>query len=127
MVNYSELLVKMKTVKVVLVTGGGGYIGSHCVLSLLNAGYQVVALDNFSNCQRGGSNNNVPASLVKVQDMTGKQVPFYEADLTNIESLRTPFAKVSQSLQNILFAAFLAFSSAFQTCTFLANSIEYIP
>lgn len=35
----------------------------------------------------------MPASLVKVQDMTGKQVPFYEADLTNIGSLRTPFAK----------------------------------
>ncbi len=37
----------------VLVTGGGGYIGSHCVVELIEAGYQPVVVDNFSNAVRG--------------------------------------------------------------------------
>ena len=37
----------------VLVTGGGGYIGSHCVLELIQAGFQPVVIDNFSNAVRG--------------------------------------------------------------------------
>ena len=82
--------------KVVLVTGGGGYIGSHCVLSMLKSGYDVVVLDNFSNCQRGAG--NVPASLIKVQEMTGKKIDFYEADLTEFETIKPPFQKVSHFL-----------------------------
>ena len=35
--------------KTVFVTGGAGYIGSHCLVDLLNAGYQVIAIDNFAN------------------------------------------------------------------------------
>lgn len=37
----------------VLVTGGAGYIGSHCVVELIAAGYQPVVVDNFSNAVRG--------------------------------------------------------------------------
>lgn len=37
----------------VLVTGGAGYIGSHCVVELIEAGYQPVVVDNFSNAVRG--------------------------------------------------------------------------
>ena len=37
----------------VLVTGGGGYIGSHCVVELIEAGYSPVVIDNFSNSVRG--------------------------------------------------------------------------
>ena len=37
----------------VLVTGGGGYIGSHCVVELIEAGYEPVVVDNFSNTVRG--------------------------------------------------------------------------
>lgn len=37
----------------VLVTGGGGYIGSHCVVELIEAGFQPVVVDNFSNAVRG--------------------------------------------------------------------------
>lgn len=37
----------------VLVTGGAGYIGSHCVVELIEAGYQPVVIDNFSNAVRG--------------------------------------------------------------------------
>ena len=37
----------------VLVTGGGGYIGSHCVVELIEAGFHPVVIDNFSNAVRG--------------------------------------------------------------------------
>lgn len=37
----------------VLVTGGAGYIGSHCVIELINAGYQPIVVDNMSNAVRG--------------------------------------------------------------------------
>lgn len=39
--------------KKVLVTGGGGYIGSHCVVELIEAGYEPIVVDNFSNAVRG--------------------------------------------------------------------------
>ena len=39
--------------KTVVVTGGGGYIGSHCILQLLEHGFKVVAVDNFENASKG--------------------------------------------------------------------------
>ena len=39
--------------KKVLVTGGGGYIGSHCILQLLEHGFEVVAVDNYENATKG--------------------------------------------------------------------------
>ena len=39
--------------KTVLVTGGGGYIGSHCIEKLLKANYDVIAVDNFANSVKG--------------------------------------------------------------------------
>lgn len=41
----------------VLVTGGGGYIGSHCVVELIETGYQPIVVDNFSNAVRGELTN----------------------------------------------------------------------
>ena len=41
--------------KTILVTGGGGYIGSHCIIELLNEGFDVIAVDNFVNCIKDGS------------------------------------------------------------------------
>lgn len=49
----SEIILGMAPIKTVLVTGGGGFIGSHSVLELLNAGYDVVAVDNFVNAVQG--------------------------------------------------------------------------
>ena len=57
----------------ILVTGGAGYIGSHTVVELQNAGYDVVVVDNLSNSN--------PESLKRVAKITGKDVPFYEADI----------------------------------------------
>lgn len=69
----------------VLVTGGAGYIGSHTVVELQNAGYDVVVLDNLSN-----SNEK---SLQRVEKITGKKVPFYKADILDRESLDLIFEK----------------------------------
>ena len=57
----------------VLVTGGAGYIGSHCCVELLDAGYEVVVLDNLCNSSR--------ESLRRVQKISGKSVKFEEVDL----------------------------------------------
>ena len=54
--------------KVILVTGGGGYIGSHCVLSLLKNGYEVVVIDNFSNCQKGPGRREFNIGLIMSHD-----------------------------------------------------------
>ena len=69
----------------ILVTGGAGYIGSHTVLELLNAGEDVVVLDNLSNAST--------ESLRRVEELTGKKVTFYKADIREIASIREVFAK----------------------------------
>ena len=67
----------------ILVTGGAGYIGSHTVVELQNAGYEVVVLDNLSNSSE--------KSLERVSAITGKQVPFYKADIQDREALNRIF------------------------------------
>ncbi|MCR5418743.1 MAG: UDP-glucose 4-epimerase GalE [Lachnospiraceae bacterium] len=57
----------------ILVTGGAGFIGSHTTVELLNAGYDVVVMDNLSNSSA--------ASLDRVKEITGKEVRFYQTDL----------------------------------------------
>ena len=69
----------------ILVTGGAGYIGSHTVVELQENGYDVVVLDNLSNSSR--------KSLDRVEAITGKKVPFYEADILDREALENIFAK----------------------------------
>ena len=57
----------------ILVTGGAGYIGSHTVIELQNAGYDVVVMDNLSNSSE--------VALERVQEITGKPLTFYKADI----------------------------------------------
>lgn len=68
----------------ILVTGGTGYIGSHTVVELQQAGYPVVIIDNLSN-----SNRSV---LDGIEKITGIRPDFVEADCTNIEALKKLFA-----------------------------------
>lgn len=63
----------------ILVTGGAGYIGSHTCVELLECGYEVVIVDNFSNSS--------PESINRIQKITGKTVAFYEADLLDKEAV----------------------------------------
>ena len=63
----------------VLVTGGAGFIGSHTVVELLNAGYGAIVVDNLSNASA--------ESLRRVEELTGKKVPFYLADVRDKEKM----------------------------------------
>ena len=67
----------------ILVTGGAGYIGSHAVVELQNAGYEVVVLDNLVNSSK--------ECLKRVEKITGKPVPFYEVDILDREALEKVF------------------------------------
>lgn len=69
--------------KNILVTGGAGYIGSHTCLELLEAGYEVVVVDNLVNSQK--------ESLRRVEELTGKSITFYEADLRDHAGLKQIF------------------------------------
>ena len=68
----------------ILLTGGAGYIGSHTYLALIEAGFDVVILDNFSNAK-----DDVPARL---KDISGKQVHIYQGDVLDRTLLDDVFA-----------------------------------
>ena len=68
----------------ILVTGGAGYIGSHTVVELQEAGYEVVVLDNLCNSSE--------KSLERVEAITGKKVKFYKADILDRDALEDIFA-----------------------------------
>ena len=67
----------------VLVTGGTGYIGSHTLVELLQAGHEAVCLDNLCNSS--------PVSLERVERITGKKVPFLRADIRDRAALEELF------------------------------------
>lgn len=67
----------------ILVTGGAGFIGSHTCVELLEAGYEVVIVDNFSNSK--------PEALNRIKKITGKDFAFYEADLLDLAALENIF------------------------------------
>lgn len=71
----------------ILVTGGAGYIGSHTCVELLNAGHEVVVVDNLCNASE--------KSMQRVQEITGKQLTFYKADILDRNALETIFTKES--------------------------------
>lgn len=67
----------------ILITGGAGYIGSHACVEFLNAGYEIVVLDNFSNSK--------PEVLKRIKELTGKDFKFYEVDLLDKKGLERIF------------------------------------
>lgn len=69
----------------ILITGGAGYIGSHTVVELQNAGYDVVVIDNLYNA-------NIKV-LDRIEAITGKKVPFYKVDIRDREGLNEVFEK----------------------------------
>src|SRR5574344_1873223 len=81
----------------IFVTGCTGYIGSHTCVELLNLGYDVVGLDNFSNSKR-----NV---LDKIEQITSKNIKFYEGNMLDENILRKIFSENDISLV-IDFAAY---------------------
>lgn len=69
----------------ILLTGGAGFIGSHTIVELDNAGYEVVVVDNFVNSKK--------ESLERVAQIIGKQVPYYKADIRDREALEAVFSE----------------------------------
>ncbi len=68
----------------VLITGGAGYIGSHTCVEMLNAGKEIVVIDNFCNSS--------PKSCDRVKEITGKDFPLIECDIRDEDKLREVFA-----------------------------------
>ena len=67
----------------ILVTGGAGYIGSHTCVELINAGYEVLVLDNFCNSK--------PESLKRIQKITGQSLSYIDLDVRDKDGLRALF------------------------------------
>ncbi|HUW28384.1 MAG TPA: UDP-glucose 4-epimerase GalE [Sulfuriferula sp.] len=76
----------------ILITGGAGYIGSHTCVEMLNAGFEVVVVDNLSNSRL--------TALKRVEDITGKKPIFYQVDVRDREALATVFAQ--HSIQSVI-------------------------
>lgn len=76
----------------VFVTGGAGYIGSHCIIELIEAGFEVVAIDNFANSV--DDNYGESLALKRVEQITGKKITFYKCDLLDKEIINEIFNKV---------------------------------
>ena len=69
----------------ILVTGGAGFIGSHTSVELLESGYDIVIVDNFSNSK--------PEALNRIKKITGKDFKFYEADLLDLDAMNKIFSE----------------------------------
>lgn len=69
----------------ILVTGGAGYIGTHTLIALYQAGYKAVVIDNFVN--------SVPEALHRTERIIGEKVPLYEADVRDEKALEKIFSE----------------------------------
>ena len=89
----------------ILVTGGAGFIASHTNVELLNAGYDVVIVDNLVNSSR--------ESVARVEELTGKKISFYEEDLLNEKAIDAIFEK--ENIDSVIhFAALKAVGESCQ-------------
>ncbi len=84
----------------ILITGGAGYIASHTNLELLAGGYDIVLADNLCNSSL--------EAVRRVEELSGKSLPFYEVDLRDIEGLRSLFDKEPEITGIIHFGALKA-------------------
>lgn len=75
----------MSKTPIIAVTGGAGFIGSHTVVQLVEAGFDVVIIDNLSRSDR--------TLLEGISELTQKTIPFYEIDCTDYEALNKIFAE----------------------------------
>ncbi len=95
----------------VLITGGAGFIGSHTAVEFLNAGLDIVIMDNFVNSN--------PVALDRIREITGKNFKFYEADLLDVASMDRIFEENPDIDSCIHFAALKAVGES------VAKPMEY--
>ena len=89
----------------VLVTGGAGYIGSHTCVELMNAGIDVVIVDNFYNCKK--------SSIDRIKALVGRDFPYYDCDVRDREALDKVFKK--EKIDSVIhFAGLKAVSESVQ-------------
>jgi len=94
----------------ILVTGGCGYIGSHTIVDLVNNGYNVISIDNFSNSSED--------TVINIQKIIGNKFINYNIDLCNLDALDLIF-KTNNITEIIHFAAFKSVPNS------VLNPIEY--
>jgi UDP-glucose 4-epimerase len=92
--------------KKILVTGGAGYIGSHTVVELAQAGYEPIIIDNFSNSEE--------SALGGIKAILGREVPCHRIDCGDAEALRQVFKQEGNIAGVIHFAAFKAVGESVQ-------------
>jgi UDP-glucose 4-epimerase len=90
----------------ILVTGGAGYIGSHTVVELVQAGYEPIIVDNF--------NNSKESVLAGLRDILGREVPCHHIDCGDASALREVFQKEGDIKGVIHFAAYKAVGESVQ-------------
>ena len=73
----------------ILVTGGAGFIGSHTLIELVEAGHAPVVVDNLSNSS--------PKAIERVEKIVGKTIPFYNVDIRDREGLEKVFAEIGRA------------------------------
>ncbi len=81
-----------------IVTGGAGYIGSHTVVELAKAGYEVVCIDNMERAD--------PEIWRRVQNIVGRHIPLESVDLRNLQDTRNAIRKHSDAIGIVHFAAY---------------------
>ncbi len=90
----------------ILITGGAGFIGSHTAVEFLNAGYDIVVVDNLCNSSA--------KSLERVKEITGKDFPFYRVDLCDKDALEKVFVENPEIDSAIHFAGLKAVGESVQ-------------
>ena len=96
--------------KKILVAGGAGYIGSHTCVELLNSGYEVICVDNLYNSSK--------KAIERVEQITGKTMKFYEADMLDEPAMAEIFDKEKPEAV-IMFAGYKAVGES------VAKPLEY--
>ena len=83
----------------ILLAVGAGYIGAHCAVELVNAGHEVVIVDDYRNSS--------PLAVKRVETITGKKITAYECDICNKAKMQEIFA--AQQLDCVIHLAALFF------------------
>ncbi|GAB5555392.1 MAG: UDP-glucose 4-epimerase GalE [Saprospiraceae bacterium] len=103
--------------KKVLVTGGTGYIGSHTIVDLVNHGFEVISIDDYSN--------STSQALEGIKAITGKDIKNYTVDLKNLEATEKVFAEHPDLVGVIHFAAHkLVGESVEKPLTYFRNNLN---